>query len=134
MICVKIMKEKVGGIVIKMDVFGKTATELKKKRLFLFDIDGTIYEEERVFDGTRQLLQYIEEIGGHYVFITNNSSSSVVDYIKKMHRLGFQTEGSNFFTSAQAAVLYLQQNYPGRKVYCQGSKSFSGSFSRKELM
>ena len=56
MICVKIMKEKIGGIAIKMDVFGKTATELKKERLFLFDIDETIYEEERVFDGTRQLL------------------------------------------------------------------------------
>ena len=107
-----------------MDVFGKIAVELKKKRLFLFDIDGTIYEEERVFDGTRQLLHYIEEIGGRYVFITNNSSSSVVDYIEKMRRLGFRTEESNFFTSAQAAVLYLKQNYPGRKVYCQGSQSF----------
>lgn len=107
-----------------MDVLGKTATELKKKRLFLFDIDGTIYEEDRVFDGTRQLLQYIERIGGHYVFITNNSSKSVVDYIEKMHRLGIRAEEDNFFTSAQAAVLYLKQNYPGRKVYCQGSKSF----------
>ena len=107
-----------------MDIFGKTATELKEKRLFLFDIDGTISEEDRVFDGTKQLLQYIEEIGGRYVFITNNSSSSVADYVKKMHRMGIRAEEDSFFTSAQAAVLYLKQNYPDRKVYCQGSQSF----------
>lgn len=41
-----------------MDIFGKVATELKKKRLFLLFIDGTIYEEERVFDGTRQLFYF----------------------------------------------------------------------------
>ena len=52
------------------DVWGKEVTELLKKKLFLFDMDGTIYEEERVFDGTRELLALIKpdpwEICVHY--------------------------------------------------------------------
>lgn len=105
------------------DVFGKEPYLLKNKKLFLFDMDGTIYEEETVFDGTIELLELINEIGGQYVFITNNSSKSVIDYIEKVNRLGVKAELDNFFTSAQATILYLKRNYPGKKVYCQGTKS-----------
>ena len=38
-----------------------------------------------------------------------------------------------FSTSAQAAVLYLKQNYPGGKVYCQGSKSFFRKLQLEEI-
>lgn len=105
------------------DVFGKDPIELKNKKLFLFDMDGTIYEEETVFDGTTALLNQIEKIGGKYVFITNNSSKSVADYIKKVNRLGIKGDIDNFFTSAQATVLFLKKNYFGKKIYCQGTKS-----------
>ncbi len=107
-----------------MDIFRKNTAILKKKKLFLFDMDGTIYEEDRIFDGTHQILNYINGIGGKYVFITNNSSKSVTDYVKKVNRLGIRGDESNFFTSAQATILYLKKNYPNAKVYCQGTKSF----------
>lgn len=105
------------------DYFGKNASELKAKKLWLFDMDGTIYEEERLFDGTLDLLKAIEDHGGKYVFITNNSSKSVSDYIKKVNRLGIKADERNFFTSVQATVLWLKHNHPRAKVYCQGTKS-----------
>ena len=105
------------------DNFGVDATVLKKKKLWLFDMDGTIYEEDRLFDGTIDLLQSIVDNGGKYIFITNNSSKSALDYIKKVNKLGIEANTDNFFTSAQATILFLQQNYPGAKVYCQGTKS-----------
>lgn len=97
------------------DCFGYRISGLKNKRLFLLDMDGTIYEEEKVFDGTHQLLEYINYIGGRYVFITNNSSKSVVDYIKKVSKLGIKCNKDNFFTSAQAAVMYLKKSIPDKK-------------------
>ncbi|WP_026766265.1 HAD-IIA family hydrolase [Selenomonas ruminantium] len=106
------------------DYFGKDSSKLKNKKLWLFDMDGTIYEEGHVFDGTFNLLDAIVEQGGRYVFITNNSSKSVIDYIQKVNQLGIRADIENFFTSSQAAILYLKQNYPGAKVYCQGTKSF----------
>lgn len=107
-----------------MDYFGKDASELKKKRLWLFDMDGTIYNEEQVFDGTLELLKLIKDQGGHYVFITNNSSKSVADYLEKVNKLDIPANEDNFFTSTQATILYLKDKHAEAKIYCQGTKSF----------
>lgn len=104
------------------DYFGVN-TDLNNKKLWLFDLDGTIYEEETLFDGTLDLLKKIKDQGGRYVFITNNSSKSVIDYIKKVNRLGISAAEDNFFTSSQATILWLEKNKPGAKVYCQGTRS-----------
>ena len=104
------------------DVLGRAA-DLTGKRLWLLDMDGTIYMEDRIFDGTLPLLSRIREMGGRYVFITNNSSKSVTDYLTKVRGMGIPAGEENFFTSAQAAILLLRQRYPGARVYCQGTAS-----------
>lgn len=106
------------------DYFGKNASDLRKKKLWLFDMDGTIYQEERLFAGTLDLLRRIKERKGKYVFITNNSSKSLPEYVQKANRLGITADAENFFTSTQAAILFLNQEHPKTKVYCQGTKSF----------
>lgn len=105
-----------------MDVLGREA-HLTEKKLWLLDMDGTIYMENTVFDGTLDLLRSIRDRGGRYVFITNNSSKSVSDYLKKVRAMGIPAAEEDFFTSAQAAVLLLQNSFPGAKVYCQGTES-----------
>lgn len=106
------------------DYFGKDAIELKEKKLWLFDMDGTIYEENKLFDGALELLSSIKNNGGRFVFITNNSSKSVDDYIQKVIQLGIMVDESNFFTSTQATILELKQKFSKAKVYCQGTKNF----------
>ena len=54
---------------------------LQGKRLFLLDMDGTIYLDDCLFDGTVDFLDYVRQIGGKYLFLTNNSSRSVEAYI-----------------------------------------------------
>ena len=105
------------------DYFGKPAEMLREKKLWLFDMDGTIYEENRLFDGTLDLLRLIRERGGRSVFITNNSSKSVVDYIRKVEAMGIAATEEDFFTSAQATIRLLKREYPGALVYCQGTRS-----------
>lgn len=107
-----------------IDYYGTDASRLCRKRLFLLDMDGTIYEENRLFEGTCPLLDQIAAQGGIYVFITNNSSKSVRDYIRKVNAMGISADRENFFTSTQAAALYLKENHPDALVYCQGTRSF----------
>lgn len=105
------------------DFFGENASALKTKKLWLLDMDGTIYEENSLFDGTIDFFSRIVQSGGKYAFITNNSSKSIKDYINKVNSLGITADKSNFFTASHATVLYLKEHYPGLKVYCQGTKS-----------
>ena len=51
--------------------------QLREKRLFLLDMDGTIYLDEQLFDGVPEFLRYVRRIGGRYLFLTNNSSRGV---------------------------------------------------------
>ena len=115
------------------DFFNKDASVLKNKKLWLFDMDGTIYEENRLFDGTIELLERIVKSGGRYVFITNNSSKSIKDYVCKVNSLGIVADEDNFFTASQATVLYLRKNYPNAKVYCQGTKSLVQELKESEI-
>ena len=89
------------------DYFGQDSSVLKNKKLWLFDMDGTIYNDDCIFDGTLDLLQFIKQNGGKYIFITNNSSKSVEDYIGKVTKMGICADADNFFTSTQATVFYL---------------------------
>ena len=97
---------------------------LQDKRLFLLDMDGTIYLDDRLFDGVTAFLSRIREKGGRYLFLTNNSSKGVEGYIEKLNGMGIATGREDYLTSVDAAVDLLRRRYPGRRCYVQGTRSF----------
>ncbi len=98
--------------------------ELKNKKLFLFDIDGTVSVGNTFIDGAKEFLEYISQTGRKYIFITNNSTKSVSDYILKFRNMGLETTDENFVTASTAAVKYIRNKYKERKIYTIGTKSF----------
>ena len=105
------------------DLTGKAADALKKKKLWLLDMDGTIYNENQIFEGTLDFLNQIRQNGGRYIFITNNSSKSVADYVKKVNDMNIPAGYEDFYTSSQATAMYIKEHYPGQTVYCMGTRS-----------
>ena len=97
---------------------------LKEKRAFLFDIDGTLAVDETVYKGTKEILNYIDSIGGQAFYITNNSTKSRHDYVKKFAEWGIETSEEQFVTASYATALYLKENYPGQKIFAAGTESF----------
>ena len=95
---------------------------IKNIRLYLFDMDGTLYLGDRLFDFTKELLEKIRQSGADYLFITNNSSKSVSAYIEKLHRLGIKAVKEDFITSAQATAYYLKKHYPSAQLYVCGTQ------------
>lgn len=107
-------------------------TGLKDKRLFLLDMDGTIYLDEQLFDGTLDFLDYVKAIGGRAMYLTNNSSKSVKSYVDKLSRLGISACEEDFLTSVNATVLHLQrQGY--QKIYAFGTQSFKSQLRENGL-
>ncbi len=97
--------------------------ELNQKKLFLLDMDGTIYLDNDLFDGTLDFLSYVKEIGGRYIFLTNNSSKSVDKYIEKLKNMGIEATADDFLTSTDATVLFLKKK-TYKKIYAFGTASF----------
>ncbi|MBR2309212.1 MAG: HAD-IIA family hydrolase [Oscillospiraceae bacterium] len=96
---------------------------LSSMKLFLFDMDGTLYLGDRLYDFTIELLQTIREKGGKYLFMTNNSSKSVADYIKKLEKMGIASTREDFITSSQATAYYLHKHHEGQTLYVCGTES-----------
>ena len=95
----------------------------KDIKLFLFDMDGTLYLGDKLFSFTIELLQTIKQKGKRYMFMTNNSSKSVNAYIEKLNKLGIKATKEDFITSSQATAFYLKKHYKGAKLYVCGTES-----------
>ena len=96
---------------------------LRNKKFFLLDMDGTIYLDNDLFDGTLDFLSYVKASGGKYLFVTNNSSKSTDAYVEKLKRIGIESTKDDFLTSTDATCLYLKR-YEGKKFYVSGTRSF----------
>ena len=96
---------------------------IQNMKLYLFDMDGTLYLGSRLYDFTIELLQEIRRTGGKYLFITNNSSKSVADYVKKLAGFGIEATREDFMTSSQATAYYLHKYHEGQRLYVCGTES-----------
>lgn len=95
------------------------------KRLFLLDMDGTLYLGDRLFPETPDFLDRIRACGGQYLFLTNNSSKSVAAYVEKLARLGIAAVPEDFFTSTDALILRLEADgWKDRPIYAMGTAAF----------
>ena len=86
-------------------------------------MDGTLYLGDKLFDFTKGLLNKIKESSRNYLFLTNNSSKNVADYVKKLKKLGIEARMEDFLTSSQATAFYLHKNLEGKNLYVCGTKS-----------
>ena len=96
---------------------------LKDQKLFLFDMDGTLYLGDRLYSFTKELLATIKAKGKKYLFMTNNSSKSVADYVKKLAKLGVEATEEDFITSSQATAYYLKLHHKNDRLYVCGTNS-----------
>ena len=101
---------------------------LKDKKLFLLDMDGTLYLDNQLYDGAIEFLSSIKEMGGRYLFLTNNSSKSVDKYIEKLKSLGIEATADDFVTSVNATAEFLKGK-AYKKIYVFGTRSLQEQLS-----
>lgn len=103
---------------------------LSQVKCFALDMDGTIYLGERWIDGAQAFLERIEASGRNYVFLTNNSSRNAAVYVEKLARMGLAVGEEKIVASGQATIHYLQQYFPGKKVFLLGNALLREEFQQ----
>lgn len=106
---------------------------LGNKKLFLLDIDGTVCKGKQLIAGTREFLRDIKERNGQFVFITNNATKSIADYIRMFQDFGIMTDHTNFVTASYATIQYLKKHYPGKLIYVLGTRSLIRELKKNRI-
>lgn len=103
--------------------------ELADIKLFLLDMDGTVYLEGSPLPGAAAAIERIRQSGRKVCFLTNNSSRSAESYLEKLASMGIAAQQGEVYTSGQATTEYLTSQYPGAKVYLVGTDSLKREFA-----
>lgn len=105
-------------------------TQINQTKIFLLDLDGTLYIDESPIKGAIQAVSLIKEKGKKVCFLTNNSSRSRERYLDKLKRMGFDADIEEIVTSGTVTENYLQKARKNKKVYLLGTLDLKSEFER----
>ena len=101
---------------------------IKKYKLYLIDLDGTIYNGEKEIKYAKDFIEYLNNNKIDYLFLTNNSTKEPKDVVKKLYDLGIQTSEEHVYTSSEATKAYLiKKGY--KDIYIIGEKGLKETLS-----
>jgi len=97
---------------------------LTQKKLFIFDIDGTISLDNRLFTRTKDVFDKLLSQGKYIYLVTNNSSKLPSHYIGNLSRAGLDTDSIRLISSLDLALEYINANGM-KRVYWTANKVVS---------
>jgi HAD superfamily hydrolase (TIGR01450 family) len=99
----------------------------QKKKVAFLDLDGTIYMGDDLIPGAKEFLDYLEEKGIFFYFLSNNSSRSKADYVKKLSALDIHTDEEGIILSTDGVIAYLLERNI-KEIYVVGTTSMNQMF------
>jgi len=106
---------------------------IKDIKLFVLDMDGTIYLGNKVLPGAIDFVESARKSGRRVVFFTNNASRNPQNYVDKLERMGFGATRADVVTAGDVTIEFLKRHRPGKKVYLVGTKALEKSFAENGI-
>jgi HAD superfamily hydrolase (TIGR01450 family) len=86
---------------------------------WILDLDGVLWLSDDAIPGSADAVARLRARGDRVLFVSNNSSARVGDYLAKLDGVGVPTEATDLVTSGQAAATLLE---PGQTaLVCAGA-------------
>ncbi len=98
------------------------------KKLYIFDMDGTIYLGNKVFPFAIRFINNLRKAGKRVLFFTNNASHTTDFYVQKLSRLGFSPTKEEIMTSGDVTIEFLKRHRAGKTVYLVGTDELVENF------
>ncbi len=103
------------------------------KKVFLFDLDGTLYLGKKLIPGAIDLIARLKSEGKRFFYFTNNSSRSVDDYVSKMRGMGFPCELDQVAMSTHLLISELKRRKL-TKIFLLGTPAMEEMLNRNEIL
>ncbi len=104
--------------------------KLSDVKMFVLDMDGTIYLGEELFPYTLGFLRRVKATGRDFCFFTNNSSKNRRAYLEKLSRMGILVPEEKMLISNGVILDWLRENRPGQSAYVVGTPALEEDFKK----
>ncbi len=94
--------------------------DLRKKKAFICDMDGVIYQGNHLIPGVEEFLDWLKSESKKFLFLTNSSERTTQEQKEKMLDLGLEVAETNFYTSALATAEFLSHQSPNGSAFVIG--------------
>ena len=105
-------------------------TQLKEKKAFFFDLDGTIYLGKRLFNKVLELVDWLHDNKKHFFFLSNNSSQSSSEYLVKLKNHGLDITSDNIILSQHPTIAFLKEE-KYKKIFLMGNTTLKEEFRQE---
>ena len=92
----------------------------------LCDLDGVVYRGDEPIAGAPEAVVRLRKLGVRIVFCTNNSRSTVAQYVEKLARVGVEATADDILTSGLVTADVLKaRGFSGRRAIVVGGEGVS---------
>ena len=106
---------------------------IKDKKLYIFDMDGTIYLGGNPFDFAIRFIKNLRANGKRVLFYTNNASHTTTFYMNKLSKLGFEPREDEIMTSGDVTYEFLKRHRKGKSVYLVATDELVEEYRNKGI-
>ena len=116
-----------------MNFVNSNTDTIKNKKLYIFDMDGTIYLGGNPFDFAISYIKNLRKSGKKVLFFTNNASHTTPFYMNKLTRLGFEPREDEIMTSGDVTLEFLKRYRKGKSVYLVATDELCNEYREKGI-
>ncbi|MBW1690539.1 MAG: HAD-IIA family hydrolase [Deltaproteobacteria bacterium] len=103
-------------------LFSEFDISLQKQQLFFIDLDGTIYLGNELIKGASSFIEMLKDKKKEFYYLSNNSSKSKDEYVKKLRSLGISCSHEQIILSTDGLVHFLEKEN-SKKVFILGTRA-----------
>jgi 4-nitrophenyl phosphatase len=99
---------------------GELALPFNEMRGLICDMDGVLWRGNSPLPGLQDLVSLLQDRGLEHVWVTNNSSRTPQEYVRKLAGVGITTSEEHVLTAAVATARHVADRHPGATVFSIG--------------